>query len=132
VEIVFTISIIGILLAILLPAMSAIRLSAKKVKDVSNLKKIAEAWKEYTINRGYAMNLMQGSDSSWTDYGNWFAISLAGGIQDPDEFYPSKCILNDPSVYVSPGDKYSEAIGESIIQTSGNIEECSFHTPLTA
>ncbi|MDR2812555.1 MAG: prepilin-type N-terminal cleavage/methylation domain-containing protein, partial [Puniceicoccales bacterium] len=122
VEIVFTISIIGILLAILLPAMSAIKVSAQKVKDVSNLKKIAEAWKEYAINRGYSMNLLKGAGWGYTDYGNWFALSLAGGTQDPDRFYPSKCILNDPNVYVSPGDKYSTVIKDSIIQEAGNRE----------
>jgi cell division protein FtsL len=49
-EIVFTITIISILLAICLPVMSSIKLSARKLKDVSNLQTIAAAWKEYTIN----------------------------------------------------------------------------------
>jgi type II secretory pathway pseudopilin PulG len=128
VEIVFTISIIGILLAILLPAMSAIKLSAQKVKDVSNLKKIAEAWYEYTINRGNAMNLMTGEGWSWTDYGNWFALTLAGCTQDPSRFYPSKCILNDPHVYVSPGDKYAKVIEESIVARAGNTEGCDLQS----
>ncbi|MDR2372177.1 MAG: type II secretion system GspH family protein [Puniceicoccales bacterium] len=71
-EIVFTITIIGILLAICLPVMGAIKLSARKVKDVSDLQKIAATWREYTINRGNTMNIMQGSSWSWTDYGTWF------------------------------------------------------------
>jgi uncharacterized membrane protein len=49
-EIVFTIVIIGILRAIFLPAMSSIKLAVQKVKDQSNLKTIAAAWKEYTID----------------------------------------------------------------------------------
>jgi type II secretory pathway pseudopilin PulG len=110
VEVVFTISIIGVLLAILMPAMSAIKLSAQKIQDVSHLKKIAEAWREYTIERGNTMNLIQGSGWSWTDYGNWFALTLAGCTQKPDRFYPSKCVLNDPSVYISPNDKYASKV----------------------
>jgi Mg2+/citrate symporter len=55
VVVVFTISIIGILLTLLMPAMSAIRLGAQKVQDVSHLKKVAEAWRECVINRGWEM-----------------------------------------------------------------------------
>jgi prepilin-type processing-associated H-X9-DG protein len=125
VEIVFTVSIIGILLAVLLPAMSAIKLSAKKVKDVSNLKKIAEAWKEYTINRGNVMNLMEASPGGeHSDYGMWFALFLAGARQRPYHFFRSKSVLNDPSVYVSPGDKYaSQATDSHIARGTDNAEE---------
>jgi hypothetical protein len=119
-------------MAILLPAMSAAKLAAKKVKDASNLQKIAEAWREYTINRGNAMNLMKGSGWSWTDYGNWFALSLAGGVQNPNLFYSSKCVLNDPNVYVSLGDKYSKAIKEVIISRAGNMEGYGFQAPPNA
>jgi competence protein ComGC len=73
-EIVFTIVIIGILLAIFLPVMSAVKLAAQKVKDQSNLKTIAEAWKEYTINRGILMDI----EGEGSDYGIWFAFSWGG------------------------------------------------------
>jgi hypothetical protein len=53
VEIVFRISVIGILLAILLPGMNPIKLAATSVKDMSNEKNIAEGWRECTINRGW-------------------------------------------------------------------------------
>jgi competence protein ComGC len=126
VEVVFTISIIGILLAILMPAMSAIKLSAQKIQDVSHLKKIAEAWREYTIERGNTMNLRaisQGTD--YADYGNWFARSLAGIMQDSNRFYPSKCVLNDSCVYISSGDKYaSKAFREYIVRGKDNSEGC--------
>jgi hypothetical protein len=36
--------------------MSAIKLSAQKVKDQSNLQKIAEAWKECAVNRGWEID----------------------------------------------------------------------------
>jgi type II secretory pathway pseudopilin PulG len=125
-EIVFTIVIIGILLAIFLPVMSSIKLAAQKVKDQSNLRAIAAAWREYTIERGNTMSLLQASEWNWADYGNWFALSLAGCTQNPNRFYPSKCVLNDPNVYVSSGDKYaSKVIKESIVQGAGNTEGCN-------
>jgi hypothetical protein len=68
-EIVFTITIIGILLAICLPVMSSIKLSVQKVKDVFNLQKIAAAWRECTINRGWVI-----FGASW---GNIKAIDVA-------------------------------------------------------
>jgi hypothetical protein len=102
VEIVFTISIIGILLAILLPAMSAIKLSAQKVRDVSNLKKIAEAWRE-CINRGWGFGDGIRSDFWMTGYIEW----LAG---EGRNISASDILLNDPYVWVSPGDKYASKI----------------------
>ncbi|MDR1906911.1 MAG: hypothetical protein LBQ03_01685, partial [Puniceicoccales bacterium] len=107
--IVFTVSIIGILLAILLPAMSAIKLSAKKVKDVSNLKKIAEAWKECVVNRGRTID----SFSSWDGkhYISAFIERLAGS----GETSTSGMVLNDPYIYISPGDKYAGKIEKDII-----------------
>jgi prepilin-type processing-associated H-X9-DG protein len=91
--------------------MNSIKLSAQKVKDVSNLQKIAEAWKEYTINRGNALNI--GS----MDYGMWFALSLAGAIENGYKFDRSKSVLNDPSVYISSNDKYaSKAIDIHIVR----------------
>jgi prepilin-type N-terminal cleavage/methylation domain-containing protein/prepilin-type processing-associated H-X9-DG protein len=126
IEVVFAITIIAILLSILLPAMSSIKLSAQKVKDVSNLQKIAEAWREYTINRGNTMNLKQVSEQAgWSEFGMWFAFSLAGCVQDPNQFYPSKCVLNDPYVYVSQGDKYaSKVLKEYVIRGASNTEGC--------
>ncbi|MDR2371704.1 MAG: type II secretion system GspH family protein [Puniceicoccales bacterium] len=113
-EIVFTITIIGILLAICLPVMSAIKLSAQKLKDASNLQTIAAAWKEYTINRGNIMNLMVASPgTSCSDYGNWFAQTLAGVEQNTSSkcrFYPSKCALNGPNVYISSNDRYASKV----------------------
>jgi hypothetical protein len=53
VEIVFQISVIGILLAILLPGMNPIKLAAISVKDMSNLKNIAEGWRKCSINGGW-------------------------------------------------------------------------------
>jgi prepilin-type processing-associated H-X9-DG protein len=104
--------------------MSSIKLAAQKVKDQSNLKTIVAAWKEYTINRGNTMNLMQASPGGyWSDYGMWFAASLAGCVQNPDKLYPSKSVLNDPYVYISSGDKYASKVFKEYIIMGVNTGE---------
>jgi prepilin-type processing-associated H-X9-DG protein len=103
--------------------MSAIKLSAQKLKDVSNLQTIAAAWKEYTVERGNTMNLGQGFGANYTDYGSWFAWSLAGMTPSPDRFYPSKCVLNDPHVYISSGDKYASKVLKEYIAMGVDTSE---------
>jgi prepilin-type processing-associated H-X9-DG protein len=107
VEIVFTISIIGILLAVLLPAMGAIKLGAKKVKDMSNLKKIAEAWKECAINRGRTFG--QG------DGGDFWIMESINKLAGEGGNSPADMVLNDPYVWISPGDKYASKIVKNVI-----------------
>jgi type II secretory pathway pseudopilin PulG len=108
VEVVFTISIIGVLLAILMPAMSAIKLSAQKIQDVSHLKKVAEAWQEYS-NRGYGKMPV-----SSALHGTHFMMLLAGVNKNFGQGIESGrkegCILNDPYVYVSSNDKYASPV----------------------
>jgi hypothetical protein len=114
VEVVFTISIIGVLLAILMPAMSAIKLSAQKIQDVSHLKKIAEAWRECVINRGWTIN---GKDGSGTYFATAFAEQLAGFGKTS----VSDMVLNDANVYISPGDRHASKLGqESLCKIQGN------------
>jgi hypothetical protein len=105
-EIVFTITIIGILLAICLPAMSAIKLSAQKLKDQSNLQTIAKAWYECAVNRGWTINEINGKSIHLT-----FAEQLAGFGKSS----PSDMILNDPYVYISPGDKHASRVTQEAI-----------------
>jgi Tfp pilus assembly major pilin PilA len=100
VEIVFTIAIIGILLAIFLPAMSMIKLSAQKVKDQSNLKTIAKAWYECAINRGWKIDGTPGG----------FVVSFARQLAGEGKTNISDIVLNDPHIYISPGDKYASKI----------------------
>ncbi|MDR1366600.1 MAG: prepilin-type N-terminal cleavage/methylation domain-containing protein [Puniceicoccales bacterium] len=116
VEVIFTISIIGILLAILLPAMDAIKFAARKVKDMSNLKKIAEAWRECTINRGWLIDGVeilgvQGDDDNGTRKISVFMEQLAGLNQKNI----SDMVLNDSNVYISPGDKYASKLNYETI-----------------
>jgi hypothetical protein len=102
VEVVFTISIIGVLLAILMPAMSAIKLSAQKIQDVSHLKKIAEAWRECIINRGWINNTKSAIEF----------FSFLGGY--PGRTSVADIVLNDPSIYVSSGDRYGSKVPKDV------------------
>jgi hypothetical protein len=92
--------------------MSAIKLSAKKVKDMSNLKKIAEAWKECAINRGWTI------DGKFDNpHISVFAEQLSGRDNGKNI---SDMVLNDSWVYVSPGDKYaSKIVQESPCKLNG-------------
>ncbi|MDR2812753.1 MAG: hypothetical protein LBB05_03150 [Puniceicoccales bacterium] len=90
--------------------MSAIKLSAQKVKDVSNLKKIAEAWREAVVSRGWILN--GDIDSNGIRYITSFARQLAG----QGKVNVSDVVLNDPYIYISSGDKYA-----SKVQGDGNL-----------
>jgi hypothetical protein len=102
IEVVFAITIIAILLSILLPAMSSIKLSAQKVKDVSNLQKIAEAWRECVINRGWTFGEGDGGD--------FWALESVERLAGVDKSSVSDMVLNDPYVWISSGDKYASKI----------------------
>jgi prepilin-type processing-associated H-X9-DG protein len=103
-EIVFTITIIGVLLAICLPAMSAIKLSAQKLKDVSNLQKIAAAWRECAVNRG------------WTFGEGEIAVTLfVEQLAGRGKTNTSDIVLNDANVYISPGDKYASKLCHEVL-----------------
>jgi prepilin-type processing-associated H-X9-DG protein len=82
--------------------MSAIKLSAQKVKDQSNLRKIAEAWRECVINRGWKINGVTGER-----YATYF-IEQLGGVGNGKSI--SDIVLNDPHVCISSGDKYAVKI----------------------
>jgi hypothetical protein len=104
-ETVFTITIIGILLAIFLQVVSAIKLSAQKLKDASNLQKVAAAWRECTINRGWVIDgkHVEGNNAIKLTL---FTEQLAGARRTNI----SDMVFNDPYAYISPGDKYASKI----------------------
>jgi prepilin-type N-terminal cleavage/methylation domain-containing protein len=111
IEVVFAITIIAILLSILLPAMSSIKLSAQKVKDVSHLQKIAEAWRECAINRGFNMAVPNNAMTT-------FVERLAG----IDRTSASDMVLNDANLYISPGDKYASKLRHEVVtRFDGNM-----------
>jgi type II secretory pathway pseudopilin PulG len=106
-EIVFTIVIIGILLAIFLPVMSSIKLAAQKIKDQSNLRTIAAAWKEAVIDRGWEI--------TGESCGNIKAFEFAEQLAGRGRTSISDIVLNDPYVWISPGDKYASKVQNEVI-----------------
>jgi prepilin-type processing-associated H-X9-DG protein len=97
VETVVVMAIIGILASIVLPVYNEVKLAAKKVKDVSNLKKIAEAWRECVVKPGGRMEEIH------PDAVSEFTLLMAGERSKNK----SDAVLNDPSVYFSPGDRFA-------------------------
>ncbi|MDR2371682.1 MAG: hypothetical protein LBD60_00870 [Puniceicoccales bacterium] len=83
--------------------MSSIKLSAQKLKDASNLQKVATAWREAVINRDWVID---GTTHDGPKYIIGFARQLAG----QGKTNTSDIILNDPYVYLSPGDKYASKL----------------------
>ncbi|MDR2807055.1 MAG: hypothetical protein LBB11_02780 [Puniceicoccales bacterium] len=102
IEMIFIISIIGILLTILFPAMGTIKLAARKVKDVSHLKKIAEAWRECSIERGWKIDGSKDETVGMLHFAEQLAGRDRGNISD--------MVLNDPYVYISSGDQYASKV----------------------
>jgi hypothetical protein len=95
--------------------MSSIKLSAQKVKDVSNLQKIAEAWRECAINRGWTFGT---GEIDMTP----FVEQLAGRGRTST----SDMVLNDVNVYISPGDKYaSKRRYEILTRLDGGTITCT-------
>ncbi len=104
IEIVFVISILGVLIALALPGFQSIRTKARKTQDMANLKKIAEAWQIFSESRGMMPPYTGCNDRVE------FAAILAG-------LDGSKrgSVLNDANVYCSLGDKYASPLTSDII-----------------
>ncbi|MDR1366748.1 MAG: hypothetical protein LBJ13_02450 [Puniceicoccales bacterium] len=93
--------------------MSAIKLSAQKIQDVSHLKKIAEAWKIYTV------------DNSWGPIATVPRLGLLGGFELVHYLSggslgsgwqgQARSILNDPYIYVAQGDRYASKVKTEVI-----------------
>jgi prepilin-type processing-associated H-X9-DG protein len=84
--------------------MSTIKLSAQKVKDQSNLRIIAEAWKTLRVEKGFEISW--GSNMLLD-----MVVCYAGGY---DKNLPMS--IADPHVYVSSADRYaSPIVGESVL-----------------
>ena len=117
VEIIFVIAIVGVLVSILLPGFSKMKREAKKLQDVSNLKKIAEAWKSYSEKFG---PIPVRSDSGFE-----FVHHLSGGSYFEGWKGEDHCFLNDPNVYLSSGDTYCSKLREGVAAISakegGNV-----------
>ncbi|MDR1590682.1 MAG: hypothetical protein LBR92_01645 [Puniceicoccales bacterium] len=88
--------------------MSAIKLKAQKVKDVSNLQKIAEAWRECAINRGWTFDT---GEMGVTQF-----VEILAGLGRTST---SDMVLNDANVYISPGDKYASKLRHEVLTRLG-------------
>ncbi|MDR1591179.1 MAG: hypothetical protein LBR92_04285 [Puniceicoccales bacterium] len=97
--------------------MNAIKLRAQKVKDQSNLQKIAEGWKTYTVDKNFGVFFGEHME---------FVHRLSGG--GPGWESQEKCIINDPYVYISPNDKYASKIVKEEINGPGGNEAAYFGT----
>ncbi|MDR2200516.1 MAG: hypothetical protein LBN94_00155, partial [Puniceicoccales bacterium] len=99
--------------------MGTIKRSVQKLRDVSHLQKIRGAWYEAVVNRGWEM---------WGGGASYFVLALAGY----GRYSLSDMILNDPHVYISPGDKYASKIQEEVIcyrnSSTNEIEDNSAFT----
>jgi hypothetical protein len=120
IEVIFVFTIIAILLAILLPGMSTLKRTAQKLRDVSHLRKIAEAWKECYVVRGWPLAINNNEITP-------FMRRLAGVGRTS----VSDMVLNDPHVYISPGDKYGMKLTKDgtlckMNKSSGVIEGGTF------
>jgi hypothetical protein len=99
--------ILEVLLIIFLPIINFVKFADQKVKDISNLKTIAAAWKECTIDRGWMI-----SGESWE---NIKAVEFARELAGHGKANISDIVLNDPYVWVSSGDEYASKIQNEVI-----------------
>ena len=120
VEIIFVIAIIGILASFLLPGFSKMKREATKLQDVSNLKKIAEAWKSYSEKFG-PIPVKTNNGFEFVHYLSGGSI-FGGGWQGGDH-----CFLNDPNAYVSTNDTYRSKIINGKTLISADIDsDCGY------
>jgi prepilin-type processing-associated H-X9-DG protein len=104
--------------------MSTIRQGAQKLRDASNLKKIAEAWKTYTVDNNFGT--IPVSPRGGEPGGAELMRFLSGGSVEDGWKGQDHCILNDPYVYLSPGDKYaSKMVKEALSSPEGREADAS-------
>lgn len=132
VEVIFVVSIVGILMSIFLPSFSNTKENAHRIKDVANMKKYAEAWTEYTVNRQYGALGGQIGGVNIT-YATGAAELLAGGvgIGVHTGFHAERSILNNPNTYISSGDSLASSVKRDVISIDLQNGGTGFMEPWT-
>ena len=117
IELLIAIAVIGILMSLLIPAVSKVMESARRTKGANCLAQIAKAYNQYMnddVNGrtiAYDENGIQ--ESGWDDYaksGIEFAIVLA-----------RRGYLNDPNMYVFSGDSVATRVQQKSIVENGKV-----------
>lgn len=111
VEVIFVVTIVSLLIAIVLPSMSNAKLKTQKIQDASRLKSIVENWRNYTEQFGTPDSTATGAFQ--------FVLYLSGG-SDTGWLGSTHSFINDPSIYVASSDRYASKVTGSAISSAGN------------
>lgn len=100
VELLVAIAVIGILISLLIPAVSKVLDSARKSKGSNNVKQIALAYNQY------AFDVIEGRNIQYNEDGNALTLNddTATSITEWATVLARKGFLNDPNVYCFSGD----------------------------
>ena len=103
VEMLVVIAIIGILAAVVLPAISGAKLAANASKSVNNCREIGKAMMMYVNDNKWYLPKAPEDDSTWT--AGWMNIGGAGADGKIDSNRPLSDYLGSVIMFESPGDK---------------------------
>ncbi len=103
IELLVVIVIIGILMALLLPAVQYARASARRLECASRLRQVALALHEFhDARKSFPAGLTRNTSSSSTPYSTWIVSILPFLDQDPLWQQSNNAYLQDPSPFHNP------------------------------
>lgn len=119
IEVIFVVTIVSLLMAIVLPSMSNARLRTQRIQDASRLKSIVENWRNYTEQFGTPDSTATGALQ--------FVRYLSGG-SDEGWLGDAYSFINDPSIYVASSDRYASRVTGAVI-SSGSGDAHGYMAP---